>query len=296
MTTTEPTLTAPPSPATASAPLPSAAKEERDDFFKFLLKLALVVLVLRSFVFSPFSIPSESMQPRLLIGDYLIVNKMAYGYSRYSLPFGLPIIPGRVFARLPDRGDVVVFKAPPTDDDDYIKRVIGLPGDRVQVTDGVVSINGKRVEKLQVADAIVPVSDNMREAAALDGSNPCYSSEFEESVAGKPACRYPRFRETLSEGRSYDTLDITDGADGSPDNTRIFVVPEGQLFLMGDNRDRSADSRFPAIPGAGIGLVPIENLVGQAVFTVFSTDGSAQWFNPASWISAARWGRIGEGF
>lgn len=287
----------PPSTAPESSAKPVlSAKEERDDFLKFLVKLAIFVLIVRSFLFSPFSIPSESMQPRLLIGDYLIVNKMAYGYSRYSLPFGVPLIPGRIFASLPKRGDVVVFKAPPTQEEDYIKRVIGLPGDRIQVTDGVVSLNGKTIDRVRVADAIIPVTENMRAAARRDGTLPCFLPIFEEETGGRQVCRYPRYRETLPNGHSYDTLDVYDSGSSFPDTTQVYVVPEGHIFFMGDNRDRSADSRFPAVRGRGIGLVPIENIVGKASFTVFSTDGSANWFNPVSWFSAARWGRVGEGF
>lgn len=287
----------PPSTVPKSGAKPAlSAKEERDDFLKFLVKLALFVLIVRSFLFSPFSIPSESMQPRLLIGDYLVVNKMAYGYSRYSLPFGVPLIPGRIFSSLPKRGDVVVFKAPPMQEEDYIKRVIGLPGDRIQVTGGVVSLNGKTIERVRVADAIIPVTDNMRVAAQRDGTVPCFLPIFEEEAGGRQVCRYPRYRETLPNGNSYDTLDVYDGGSSFPDTTQVYVVPEGHIFLMGDNRDRSADSRFPAVLGGGIGLVPIENLVGKAGFTIFSTDGSADWFNPVSWVSAARWRRVGEGF
>jgi signal peptidase I len=282
-------------PKTGPKPAPTA-REEQVDFVKFLIKLALFVLIVRSFLFSPFSIPSESMQPRLLIGDFLIVNKMAYGYSRYSLPFGVPLIPGRIFSRLPERGDVAVFKAPPTQAEDYIKRVIGLPGDRIQVTDGLVSLNGKPIERVRVADAIIPVTANMRAAAQRDGSLPCFLPIYRELSGGRDVCRYPRYRETLPNGRSYDTLDVYDGGGSFPDTTEVYVVPKGHLFLMGDNRDRSADSRFPAVRGRGIGLVPVENLVGKAMFTVFSTDGAAQWYNPVSWVAAARWGRVGEGF
>ncbi len=285
----------------STAPLNGAkpalsARQEQADFLKFLVKLALFVLIVRSFLFSPFSIPSESMQPRLLIGDYLVVNKMAYGYSRYSLPFGVPLIPGRIFSSLPQRGDVAVFKAPPRQEEDYIKRVIGLPGDRIQVTNGAVSLNGKPIDRVRVADAILPVTDNLRAAAQRDGTLPCFLPIYQEVAGGRDVCRYPRYRETLPNGRSYDTLDVYEGGPSFPDTTQVYIVPKGHLFLMGDNRDRSADSRFPAVRGRGIGFVPVENLVGKAMFTVFSTDGAAQWYNPLSWASAARWGRIGEGF
>lgn len=272
------------------------ASNEWREYGVFLLKLALFVFVLRSFIVSPFNIPSESMQPRLLIGDYLLVAKWPYGYSNYSMPFSLPLIPGKIFASQPARGDVVVFKAPPTQRDDYIKRVIGLPGDVIQMRGGVLEINGVAVKKRRIADLIVPVTPNLRDAAALDGNQfPCWRENFEESAqGGGTQCRYPRYTETLPEGRSYDILDLDVGLPG--DDTQAFVVGEGDLFLMGDNRDRSADSRFPAQDHGAIGIVPQKNLVGRALVTVFSTDGSAHWLLPWTWFTAARWERIGHGF
>ncbi|HEX2812908.1 MAG TPA: signal peptidase I [Sphingopyxis sp.] len=282
-----------PSPAKPE-PTPLSAKEEAVDTIRFLALLAVAVLIFRSFFLSPFNIPSESMQPRLLIGDYLLVNKMAYGYSKYSLPFSVPLIPGRIFARTPDRGDVVVFKAPPVNDNDYIKRVIGLPGDTVQVRDGIVWLNGKPLKREPMADFVIPVTQNMIDASRTTGTLPCYAPQFEEvTAAGQRECRYPQFKETLPSGKSYAILDITSIAQ---DNTPLVTVPEGHLFLMGDNRDRSADSRFPAEENGGIGLVPEKNLVGHALVGMFSTDGSASWFNPISWFTAARWSRIGDGF
>jgi signal peptidase I len=262
----------------------------------FLLKLALFMFVLRSFIISPFNIPSESMQPRLLIGDYLLVAKWPYGYSNYSVAFGLPIVPGRVLASQPERGDVVVFKAPPTQRDDYIKRVIGLPGDVIQMRGGNLEINGVAVKKERIADFIVPVTANMIEAARADNDrNPCWRPDLQEmGKDGGTQCRYPRYRETLPNGRSYDILD-TDVASAG-DNTEVFVVKEGDLFLMGDNRDHSGDSRFPAEEGGAVGMVPQENLVGRALVSVFSTDGTASWLLPWTWFTAARWERIGQGF
>jgi signal peptidase I len=273
----------------------SKSSSEWRDYGAFLLKLALFVFILRSFIVSPFNIPSESMQPRLLIGDYLLVAKWPYGYSKYSMPFSLPIIPGRIFASQPERGDVVVFKAPPTLKDDYIKRVIGLPGDVIQMRGGILEINGVAVKKERIADLVIPVSDNMKDAAALDGSPfPCWRPDFEERAkAGGTQCRYPRYTETLPGGKTYDILDLDSGLPG--DDTEAFVVGEGQLFLMGDNRDRSADSRFPA-DGKAIGIVPQEYLVGRALVSVFSTDGSARLLLPWTWFSAARPERIGQGF
>jgi signal peptidase I len=274
----------------------SGKTSEWTDFGKFLVKLGLFMFILRSFVVSPFNIPSESMQPRLLIGDYLLVAKWPYGYSNYSMVFGLPIIPGRIFASQPARGDVVVFKAPPTQRDDYIKRVIGFPGDTIQVRGGILFINDVAVKKERITDFVIPVTQNMREAVALDGSQyPCYSPQFEEAAKdGGTQCRYPRFRETLPGGRSYEILDILYRQEA--DDTQAFIVPEDHIFLMGDNRDRSADSRFPAQEGQGIGIVPQKNLVGRALVSVFSTDGSASWLLPWTWFTAARPERIGETF
>ncbi len=273
------------------------AKSETADFLQFLLKLAIFVFILRSFIVAPFSIPSESMLPRLLIGDYLLVAKWPYGYSRHSLPWSVPLIPGpgRVFSALPERGDVVVFKAPPGDRTDYIKRVIGLPGDLIQMRGGQVILNGTPVPKRRIADFVIPASRNMIDETRRKGADfVCSGPDFEEAGgnAGRQ-CRFPRFRETLPNGKSYNVIDL--GPTGA-DDTQVFTVPAGQLFLMGDNRDRSADSRFSAMEGGGIGLVPIENLVGKALVSVFSTDGSANWFLPWTWFTAARWQRIGEGF
>lgn len=237
------------------------------------------------------------MQPRLLIGDYLLVAKWPYGYSKHSLPLSLPFIPGRIFASQPARGDVVVFKAPMSNNTDYIKRVIGLPGDVIQMRNGVLELNGVAIKKERIADLVIPVTQNMRDTADLDRNPfPCWRPETEEAApGGGTQCRYPRFRETLPEGRSYEILDLENGLEG--DNTEAFVVGEGDLFLMGDNRDRSADSRWTPIdrPGA-IGIVPQENLVGRALVSVFSTDGSSHWLLPWTWFTAARWERIGKGF
>jgi signal peptidase I len=265
------------------ADVPAKAKSETRDFLEFLLKLGIFVFLLRSFIFAPFSIPSESMVPRLLTGDYLVVTKWNYGYSKYSFPFSLPLIPGpkRLFQSVPARGDVVVFKEPPNNDTDFIKRVIGLPGDIVQMKDGQLFINGNPVTKKRLPDFLLPETPNTH----------CYGPQFRETASdGTARCRYPQFRETLPNGKSYNVLDI---GEVQADDTQPYAVPDGQLFLMGDNRDNSSDSRLEA---GGFGFVPLENLVGKAQFTVFSTDGSAQWILPWTWFSAARWHRIGEGF
>ena len=270
-----------PPPETQGTAKP-AKKEE--NFFVFLIKLALIVAIFRSFLFSPFNIPSESMLPNLVNGDYLLAAKWPYGYSSYSLPFSAPLLPSRILAGQPKPGDIVIFKAPPDNDTDYIKRVIGVPGDQVQMIGGQLNLNGKPVPKVKVADFEVAVTANTH----------CFAPEFEaKNAAGEPVCHYPRFRETLPGGKSYFVLDL---AQTPQDDTAPFVVPEGHLFLMGDNRDNSMDSRFPAIPGQGIGLVPQDNLVGRATIMMFSTDGSAEWIKPWTWFTAARWNRIGTTF
>ncbi|MFT3966087.1 MAG: signal peptidase I [Sphingobium sp.] len=272
---------------------PSKTSETKD-FIRFTVKLALIVFILRSFIVAPFNIPSESMQPRLLIGDYLLVGKWPYGYSRYSLPFNLPLIPGRILAHAPVPGDVVVFKAPANVREDWIKRVVALPGDIVQMRSGQLFLNGKAVPKKRIDDLIIPATQNMLDATRREGgSSPCYRAQYEVHGAdGSLSCRYPQYRETLPNGRSYNVLDLIDGPE---DNTPLMIVPEGHVFVMGDNRDRSADSRVPVEAG-GVGFLPQRNLVGRALVSVFSTDGSANWFLPWTWFTAARFNRIGEGF
>ncbi len=259
-------------------------RSETSETFRFLLKLAVVVLILRSFIFAPFSIPSESMLPRLLIGDYLFVSKWNYGYSRWSLPAGVPLIPGRIFGSTPTRGDVVVFRAPEVLDHDVIKRVIGLPGETVQMRQGTVYLNGKAIPKLRIADFTIPLTENFN-------AEKC-GAPFVDVVANVQICRYPRFRETLPGGRSYEVLDQAELPDR--DDTGLYTIPAGHIFVMGDNRDDSGDSRFPA--PQGMGYVPLENVEGKAVVNFFSTDGDAEWLKPWTWVSAARWSRIGEGF
>lgn len=254
--------------------------ESWGSFVLFVLKLALVVLIFRSFVFSPFSIPSQSMQPRLWNGDYLLAAKWPYGISKYSLPFEAPLISGRIFAGQPERGDVVIFKHP-IDGTDYIKRVIGLPGDTFAMRNGQVVLNGEVLPKARLDDIIVPVSPN---------TNCSITDALEISTDGREVCRYARFRETLPSGKSYEVLDF-----GSHfiDNTAPRIVPEGRVVVLGDNRDASYDSRYPSEPDRGVGMVPQEKLVGRASIIMWSTDGSAEWLKPWTWISAARWDRIG---
>jgi signal peptidase I len=202
-----------------------------------IVQALLLALVIRTFLFQPFSIPSGSMRPTLLEGDYLFVTKWAYGYSRHSFPFSPPLFSGRIWGEAPARGDVVVFKYPPNPSLDYIKRVIGLPGDRVQMREGQLFINGEPVRREKVGQI----------------DNPDITEQ------DRPVDVY---RETLPNGVSYDTLDINPGS--IEDTTREFVVPEGHYFMMGDNRDNSTDSRF------NVGFVPAENLVGRANIIFFS--------------------------
>lgn len=263
-------------------PAAKAEKETWGSFGLFVLKLVIGVAIFRSFLFTPFTIPSESMLPGLMNGDYLVASKWPYGYSRWSLPFAAPLIPGKVFASAPDRGDVVIFKHP-VDKVDYVKRAIGLPGDTVAMRGGQVFLNGQPVQRERIDDFVLPMSAN----TGCNGTGKVVANP-----GGGQACVYVRFRETLPTGVSYDTLDFgrTPQDDFGP-----VVVPEGHVFMMGDNRDNSADSRFPAIAGRGIGMVPEELLVGRASAVLWSTDGSASWINPISWFTAARWNRMGDG-
>lgn len=255
--------------------------KEEGSFTVFLVKLIIVVVLFRTLVFTSFSIPSASMMPRLVEGDYLFASKWPYGYSQASMPLDFKPFEGRIPAMMPERGDVVIFKHP-VDRSDYIKRVIGLPGDQIQVINGVLHIDGKPVKLEKIDDFIMPTISNQG----------CAEARYTQlDPDGNFTCQYPQYRETLPSGVTYNVLDLN----RSPqDTTQPIVVPEGQLFMMGDNRDNSLDSRFPAEAGRGVGFVPVENIVGRASFMFFSTDGSAEWLKPWTWFTAARWNRIGK--
>ncbi|AHG44705.1 signal peptidase [Rhizobium leguminosarum bv. trifolii CB782] len=226
---------------------------------KVIIQALILAMVIRTVLFQPFTIPSGSMMPTLLVGDYIFVNKFAYGYSKYSLPFSPDIFSGRLFGADPKRGDIVVFRFPPNPEVDYIKRCIGLPGDHIQVTDGVLYVNGKPVPKV------------------ADGT---FTSDYKLD----PGADVPVFRETLDSGKTYDTLDQSPVSRG--DNTREFIVPEGHYFMMGDNRDNSLDSRFD------VGFVPAENLVGRASVIFFSLGNDTSFREIWKWPTNMRWDRL----
>jgi signal peptidase I len=248
------------------------AKKESSafDLAIVLLEAVAIALVIRIFLFQPFNIPSGSMKPTLLVGDYLFVSKYSYGYSRYSFPYGLNLFSGRILFSEPNRGDVIVFKTPTDNSTDYIKRLVGLPGDRIKMVGGVLNINGVPVKLERVEDRV------------------------EDTRCGTQPVHV--YRETLPEGRSHLTQKLSETCKryslGARDDTEEFVVPPKHYFMMGDNRDDSADSRFAV--GEGVGYVPEENLVGRARILFFSIDEETSWFAPWRWPFEIRWSRIGN--
>lgn len=257
------------------------AVNETIEIVKTVVYALLIALVLRVFLFQPFTIPSASMEPNLFQGDYIIVSKYSYGYSRHSIPFSPPLFSGRILFHAPQRGDIVVFKLPRDGHTDYIKRLIGLPGDRIQVRRGLVYINGAPITR-------TPAPPGVEDMGYGDL---------------RPVARY---WETLPNGRHYLTNSY--GNDGPADNTGVYVVPPHCYFMMGDNRDNSADSRFePDIPpdftgatcpwdssldqyvqGDGVGFVPEENLEGRARLILLSWKPEAALIKPWTWFLDAR--------
>ena len=236
-------------------------KSKENSFFSNLKSIGLAVfiaLLIRSFVAEPFNIPSGSMKPNLLVGDFIFVTKWSYGYSKHSLPFSIPLIPKKIFSNIPNRGDIVVFKTPEDNRTDYIKRVIGLPGDKIRVTNGEIYLNENKILRKKLNDFI----DNDKNAFI------------------KRIRKYVEYHDDLT----FEVLDIMD--DGIADNTKLFLVPEGHFFVMGDNRDNSQDSRFKTV-----GFIPIENLVGKARFIFFSLENS-RFLEIWKWPKSIRGNRI----
>ncbi len=217
---------------------------KRNNFISNLKSVSLAVLIallIRSFIAEPFNIPSGSMKPNLLVGDFIFVSKWSYGYSRHSLPFSIPLIPNKIFSEYPSRGDIVVFKTPEDNRTDYIKRVIGLPGDKIKIVNGIIILNDNKIVTKKINDFI----DNDNRSLI------------------KRVRRYKEYHKNLD----FDILDLMDN--GIADNTKLFEVPEGYFFVMGDNRDNSQDSRFD-----NVSFIPIDNLVGKARFIFFSLENS----------------------
>jgi signal peptidase I len=231
------------------------------DTVRVVIHALILAMIVRVFLYQPFNIPSGSMIPTLLVGDYLFVSKFSYGYSKHSLPFSPDLFDGRIWASEPKRGDVAVFKLPRDNETDYIKRVIGMPGDKIQMLDGVLRINGKAVSKKRIDDFIT------------------------EDAFGNVR-RIARYEEALPNGVHYPVLDLV--PHGVGDNTQIYKVPEGHYFMMGDNRDNSTDSRV----SSAVGFVPLENFIGRAEIIFFSAGGDARFWEVWRWIGAIRWGRF----
>ncbi|UPG74413.1 signal peptidase I [Roseomonas gilardii subsp. gilardii] len=235
---------------------------------KTIVYAVIIAVGIRTVAFEPFNIPSGSMIPTLQVGDYLFVSKYAYGYSNASLPFTPDLFSGRVFGRLPARGDVVVFKLPSDGTTDYIKRIVGLPGDRIQMRGGILHVNGQPVKR----DFVGPYT--------VTGDGPTMEAKrYLETLPPSPG----------AQPRTHSIIEFSDN--GQADNTPEYLVPAGHLFAMGDNRDNSQDSRYMN----AVGFVPVENLVGRAEFIFFSWDGSAPWWQIWRWPFEVRWSRIFSG-
>lgn len=220
----------------------------------------LIAFAVRTFAYEPFNIPSGSMIPTLLVGDYLFVSKFSYGYSRHTIAFGAPLFDGRILGGEPEHGDVAVFKLPHDPSVDYIKRIVGLPGDEIQVVNGLLHINGQPVERERIEDLVI-------------------------DRGGRPV-RVAQFIETLPNGQEHRIIERSDS--GPLDNTPVYAVPEDHYFVMGDNRDDSVDSRVQG----SIGFIPAENLVGRAEFLFFSLDGDTRFWELWKWPWEVRFGRL----
>ncbi|HEX4711571.1 signal peptidase I [Phenylobacterium sp.] len=244
----------------SAPPEKSGAMAEVVEIIKTIIYALLIALFLRVLFFQPYTIPSASMEPNLYEGDYIIVSKWTYGYSKHSIPLSPPLFSGRIFERPAHRGDIVVFKLPHDNSTDYIKRVIGLPGDRIQMKQGLLYLNGKQVPRVSLG--------TVREDSGYG---------FMHDVT--------RYRETLPGGKSYVTNDF--GPNGDLDNTDVYVVPEHHYFMMGDNRDNSSDSRVSPEAG-GVGYVPAENLEGKAQIILLSWKAGASIFKPWTWVLNAQ--------
>ena len=242
--------------------LQSMTKSRKNNLFgnlKSIIIAIFVALLIRSFIFEPFNIPSGSMKPNLLVGDFIFVSKYSYGFSKHSLPFSAPFIPGKIFSNVPERGDVVVFKTPENNRTDYIKRVIGLPGDKIEIKNGIIFINGSEIFRKKLNDFI----------------------DTDDNTQNKRVRMYNEY----FFNKEINILDITDY--GIADNTQLFNVPENHFFVMGDNRDNSQDSRFIST----VGFIPYENLVGKAQFIFFSLE-NARFLQIWKWPNAIRYERI----
>jgi len=284
--------TTPEAKAEEPAAAPAEKKEDKGSALwreiRGLLWVLLAVLAFHSLVAKPFYIPSESMMPGLLTGDRLVVTKYPYGWSWVSPSFHvLPPLEGRVFGRMPERGDIVIL-TPPGQRSDYIKRVIGLPGDTLRMVDDQLYINGEPVKRVREAPKMIPIDLNSPCGSIGD---PALQNFRVTGRDGKPYCRVPVVRETLPNGRTYETTDL-----GRPDEANFgpVTIPAGHVWLMGDNRDDSADSRVPVWNEGLGGPVPLENIGGRAEFITFSLDGSTVWWNPLTWVGALRPGRAGK--
>ena len=242
--------------------LQSMTKGKRNSFFgnlKSIFIAIFIALLIRSFIFEPFNIPSGSMKPNLLVGEFIFVSKYSYGFSKHSLPFSIPLIPGKIFSNTPERGDVVVFKTPENNRTDYIKRVIGLPGDKIEIKNGIIFINGSEILRKKLNDFIDTDNKTINKRVRM------YNEYF--------------------FNKEINILDITDN--GIADNTQLFNVPENHFFVMGDNRDNSQDSRFIST----VGFIPYENLVGKAQFIFFSLE-NARFLQILKWPNSIRYERI----